>query len=256
MDANEVVKTLLLFEREMVKNPKMHGTILGFIHNMESRIGYRNLSTINADSTCSAHLDLLQESTRLLYEIIMTYKHKNDDELALLGVGIRLFNDIVCSFRLIVTGYYQIAFSIQRDLLETGFLLDYFGIDKSLITEWRTCTQQERRRGFHPKKIRNALDERDGFTSGKRERDYRLFCEYASHPTHGGSKLISRDGLAETGPFHDEIKLKSAFFELTKQTDLAIANFICHFEDMSNELKQLVNSYVQKSREWFSKYVR
>ncbi|GAI98277.1 unnamed protein product, partial [marine sediment metagenome] len=37
----------------------------------------------------------------------MTYRHKDNDELALLGIGIRLFNDITTSFKLTLTGYYQ-----------------------------------------------------------------------------------------------------------------------------------------------------
>lgn len=256
MDIYDIMKYLLLFEREIVKNPNIHRTILGFMRNKENEIGYKNLVAINSNSNCNAHLDLLQESTKPLYEIIMTYKHKNDDELALLGIGIRLFNDIMSSFKLMIAGYYQVSFSIQRDLLETGFLLDYFRTDKSLISEWRTCTKEERLKKFSPKKVRDKLDKRDGFTSGKREKDYRLFCEYASHPTHGGSRIFTKNGLAETGPFYDEKKLKSTLFELTKWADHAIANFIRHFKYESENLNLLILSYVQKSKQWMSKYLK
>ena len=99
-------------------------------------------------------------------------------------------------------------------------------------------------------------DKRDGFTTGKREKAYQLFCEYASHPTHGGSRLFTKDGLAETGPFFDEKKLKNTLFELTKQTNHAVTHFMCHFEDLSDNLNQLVLSYVNKSKQWISKYVQ
>lgn len=225
------------------------------MHHKENEIGHKNLISIYSDSNCNDHLDLLQESTKLLYEIIMTYKHKNDDELSLLSIGIRLFNDIMSSFKLMIAGYYQISFSIQRDLLETGFLLDYFRTDKSLISEWRTCTREERLKKFSPKKVRDKLDKRDGFKIKKREKFYQLLCEYASHPTHGGSRLFARDGLAETGPFCDNKKLKTTLFELAKQTDHAVVHFLWHFENRSDHLKQLFNLYKQKSRQWCSKYI-
>ena len=256
MDVYEVVKRLWFFEKEIFKNPNIQRTILGLMHNKEYEIGYKNLVVINSDSNCIAHLNLLQESTTLLYKIIMTCKHKNADELSLLGIGIRLFNDIVSSFKLMIAGYYQISFSIQRDLLETGFLLDYLRIDKSLISEWRTCSREMRITRFSPKNVRDKLDKRDGFKTKKREKTYQLFCEYASHPTHGGSRLFTKDGLAETGPFYDEKKLKNALLELTKQTDHAVAHFICHFEFESNNLSQLVLSYVEKSKQWMAKYMQ
>jgi hypothetical protein len=255
MDIYEIVKRLLLFEKEIIKNPYIHRTILGFMHNKENEIGYKNLVAINSNSNCNAHLDLLQESTKLLYEIIMTYKHKNEDELALLGLGIRIFNDILSSFKLMISGYYQISLSIQRDLLETGFLLDDLAGDKGPITEWRTCTREERLNKYSPKKVRDRLDKRDGFKTKKRAKTYHMFCEYASHPTHVGSKIIAKDGLAETGSFHDEKKLKNTLYELTKMADHAVAHFIAHFEFESKELTTLVETHIAKARKWMSKYV-
>ncbi|MHA1278046.1 MAG: hypothetical protein ACTSQ8_12725 [Candidatus Helarchaeota archaeon] len=249
------MKYFLLFEKEIIKNPNIHRTILEFIHNKENEIGYKNLEVINSDSDCGIHLNLLQKATTLLFEIIMTYKYKSDDELCLLGIGIRLFNDIMSSFKLMISGYYQISLSIQRDLLETGFLLDYFRTDKSLITKWRTCSRMERLKMFSPKKVRDKLDERDRVKTRERERQYQLFCEYTSHPTHIGSELIAKEGLGEIGPFTDELKLKNTLFELTKQTHHAVAHFIAHFNFKSINLKKLMLAYIEKSNEWNSKYL-
>jgi hypothetical protein len=100
------------------------------------------------------------------------------------------------------------------------------------------------------------LDKRDGFTTGKRNRAYQLFCEFTSHPTYGGSKLITKDNLAKIGPFFDENKIKNTLFELTKQANHAVGHFICHFNDLSEELQQLTLSYVRKSKQWCAKYLR
>ena len=42
------MKYFLLFEKEIIKNPNIHRTILEFIHNKKNEIGYKNLEVINS----------------------------------------------------------------------------------------------------------------------------------------------------------------------------------------------------------------
>ena len=52
-----------------------------------------------------------------------TKEHKklSDDELTLQYLGIRLFNDAAASVRLALSGYYQVAFLLVRDILQGRF---------------------------------------------------------------------------------------------------------------------------------------
>ena len=74
--------------------------------------------------------------------------------------------------QLMVSGYYQCAAMIMRDLLETAFLLGFFRHNPGTISVWRTKNDAIRKKVFAPVKIRVALDEKDGFTEKKRAAAY------------------------------------------------------------------------------------
>jgi hypothetical protein len=69
-----------------------------------------------------------------------------------------------------MSGYYQASALQQRDLLETAFLLSYFQSDRALIAQWRGSDQRVRQKNFAPVVVRRALDDRDGFTERKRDK--------------------------------------------------------------------------------------
>ena len=100
-------------------------------------------------------------------------------------------------------GYSQNSAMILRDILETVFLLDYLEKDRSKIARWRTASDRERRKEFKPVAVREALDKRDGFTSGRREKLYKELCELAGHPTPSGFAMLRSTGMDDhrCGPF-------------------------------------------------------
>jgi hypothetical protein len=69
-----------------------------------------------------------------------------------------------------LAGYYQNSVTLQRDLLETGFLIDYLAIDRAKIQEWRESNDKELQKKFAPVKIREALDAHD---KGDRKKERR-----------------------------------------------------------------------------------
>src|SRR5690606_20336660 len=102
------------------------------------------------------------------------------------------------------SGYYQTSAMVMRDALETAFLVDFFSSDQASVSKWRMATEKERRKLFKPVKIREALDNRDGFTGQKRAKAYELLSELATHPSMWGfSMLRNRDGNIYLGPFFD-----------------------------------------------------
>jgi len=226
-----------------------------YIHEEELREAA--LSLISADSKLKQHINLIEDSLNIIFEAAMSYAEANSDELALQTLGIRLFNDISSSLKMLLSGYFQIAFSIQRDMVETGFLLDYFSTDVSKISEWKSCSNAERIVKFGPGKIRNALDQRDNHKEkSKRTEIYKTFCEYASHASYPGTKIIAKEGFVQMGPFFDEKMVSNCLFELTKQTLMATVYYIKLIKFDSIELKTLQLKYYELSQSWLSENMR
>ena len=129
------------------------------------------------------HLKIIHDSLNLIFDLTKSYKSLTDDELTVQYLGVRLFNSIVTALKLLLSGYYQASVILQRDIVEIGFLLDYFLSDKLKIQEWKSSSNKERKKKFSPAIIRAALDKRDGFTGKGRQQIYQLMSEYAVHPT-------------------------------------------------------------------------
>jgi hypothetical protein len=106
------------------------------------------------------------------------------------------------------------GFQQARDIMETGFLLDYFRTSPEQITVWRKSDRATRRKLFEPVKIRQELDKRDGDTEMKRAAEYSKLSELASHATYRGFTLTTRGSFAEFGPFVEAINLKAWLHEM------------------------------------------
>ncbi|WP_245313702.1 hypothetical protein [Bradyrhizobium elkanii] len=67
-----------------------------------------------------------------------------------------------------------------------------------------------------PVRVRQALDERDGFTSQKRFEMYELFSELAAHPNMKSSWMMrpQKDGDAVIGPFMEATALEAVLSEM------------------------------------------
>jgi hypothetical protein len=124
--------------------------------------------------------------TETAMDTIMYFLNKHitsvEDELTVQLLGVRLFNAAATSQKLALSGYVQNAAAIQRDILETGFLLNFFASFPEEVQRWRAAKEAERNKVFGPAAVRKRLDERDGFKARQREADYKAFCQMASHP--------------------------------------------------------------------------
>ena len=149
----------------------------------------------------------------------------DEDQKTLKYAGSRALNTTMVAYRDCLSGYYQNSLSTQRDLIETQFLMDYFRTHPDKIAEWREADYKTRRDKFSPGILRKLLDKRDNFTEKKRDERYKMFCEYASHMTYQGFKLLANEkNLVEVGPFYDEEKLLNALHELALNCGFAVTN--------------------------------
>jgi hypothetical protein len=62
---------------------------------------------------------------------------------------------------LLLAGHYQNSVTLQRDLSETGFFIDYLAIEWAKIREWKGSNDKERKEKFAPVKVLAALEAHD-----------------------------------------------------------------------------------------------
>ena len=207
------------------------------LNKEENQIRTKLILYINGNENLKAYLDLICSSVCTLMNFNIQYKNNSEDELTIQSLGGRLLNSTLASLKLLLSGYYQSSAAIMRDIIETGFLIDFLTFKPEEIKPWRECTDKMKRKKFQPFNIRKALDERGGFTSRKREKKYKLLCEYGTHPTSRGFELMSQNKLVKFGPFYDEEKLKALLEELYQIVPSFVLIFILFFNHV--ELKHL-----------------
>lgn len=201
---------------------------LGALYAHEEAVRRRATDLIGREPDLADHIALIEASMDAIYACVAGPPHRGDDDLTLQLLGIRLFNSAAASLKLGLSGYYQAASHHIRDLLETGYLIDYFSMKPERIAVWRQAGTKARIRDFGPYEIRRTLDRRDGGEGETRAEAYELLSEMSSHVTDRGFRLIARDGLGEIGAFFDPVQLRAWLEELTKRI-LEVARLYSRF---------------------------
>jgi hypothetical protein len=229
---------------------------LTLLHKQEEELRARSLAAIEADAALSDHWNLVAEAMNAIWAFTNDHVHGSEDELALQLLGIRLFNAAGSSIKLAMAGYYQGAFAHVRDVIETSFLVDYLSTYPAEIDEWRRADQKKRMSQFGAARIRNALDKRDGYTSGERKRIYGIFSEYATHASYSGVTLTTTGpaNMAQVGPFFDGQKLRSWLGEMVMRLSMAAMQLLPN--PNANDVKLLLTQahYLEVFDKWWSKY--
>lgn len=226
------------------------------LHKQEQENRTRSVLHINADKSSKEHLETVYASLNTLFELTISYENQTDDELTIQALGIRLFNSIVSSLEMLLAGYYQCSVMLQRDILETGFLLDFFSIDGSVISAWARSTREERLERYSPSKTREALDRRDGFTKERRKETYLTMCEYATHPTYQGNVMLAPNKLAKIGPFFDPNYLVFLVQELAMRVPYFTLIYSGHFKQLPTRFSEVRAGFVDKLKIWSERYLK
>jgi hypothetical protein len=189
---------------------------LNRLHGGEEALRAETLRRISETPNLVMHLGMVERTMDLIYHLLDGADPNDCDGIAVRMLGIRVFNGLAVTLKLLLSGYYQASALQLRDVLETVFLLDFFQSDRSLIAQWRNLPDKERRRKFAPAAVRKSLDKRDQFTSGKRDAAYDLFCRLAAHPNpDGATMLIPVKGSTDMhcGPFLEFEGMKAVLQE-------------------------------------------
>lgn len=222
------------------------------LHDGEEQVRAESLRRLALDADCRLHAAVIEQGQNLLHVLIHADAHKDDDDLAIRMLGIRLFNSCAACLKLMLSGYYQTATAQMRDILETAFLLDYFLTDRTLVSEWRNSDKKTRMNKFGPATIRKTLDDRDGLKERKREAAYNLLCELGTHPTSKGFQMLLIDGVnAHCGPFLENTALKAVMTELAKTHIQAVLAFQRFFKWKSVEVAEAKIDFMEEQGRWF-----
>lgn len=198
------------------------------LHYKEEELRAESLRRIGELPDLAAHLNIIERVMDLIFALLPSIRVTDEDELHLGNLGIRCFNALAASLRLMLGGYYQASALHIRDLLETTFLIDYFSTDRALVTQWRTMSDRDRKIAFKPITVRDALDKRDGFTTRKRKEAYELLCKLAGHATPEGAVMLAPDpsiGTVHCGPFLETTALDAVLSEAAKTAIQAAGAF-------------------------------
>jgi hypothetical protein len=222
------------------------------LHSEEERIRELSLAAMSAKSERADHLDLIHEAMQLVHAFVHDLPHGTEDELTIQLLGIRVFNTSAGALKLGLSGYYQLAFQVARDLLETTNLLDLLKDHPEKIAHWKTCTPKERKRHYEPRAVREALKKRDGLD---RDSIYRVFSHFATHASYQGFRLVAPSGRGKIGPFYDEKLLDTFLGELVKRMSFCALVYSSHFEKLPVPFLMHKGDYLGKLDRWRHLYL-
>jgi hypothetical protein len=227
---------------------------LELLHLNEERLRAAALDLINRDEHLKLHVNLIERAINIIQIYIREIKNKDEDELLLQLLGIRISNAAASALKLLLGGYIQAAAMLMRDILETKFLLDLFRTEHEQRAAWRLCSEDERFKKFKPKIIRDALDKRDGFSSKKRDAAYKLLSQLAGHPTYVGFQMLKpeKDSLAHPGPFFSPVAFRAALEELSRLMLLAGEIWGGCFISVNSETDYAKKSFDRVRLRWLS----
>lgn len=112
------------------------------LHEQEELLRLKALEIIENDSALRDHIATAEVAMDLLNFFVRNAPMGTDDERIVAYLGIRVFNDMGAAWKLIAGGYFQVAAMVQRDVVETVFLLGYFRLKPEMVEVWRTADEK------------------------------------------------------------------------------------------------------------------
>jgi hypothetical protein len=205
----------------------------GSLHGHEEGLRRASIKAIEKSDVLSAHAEFIECAMNALNHFTYGYETKDQDKRIVQLLGIRMFNATGASLKLLLSGYYQNAATLMRDVLETTGLVDYFGLDPTRIARWRTLDDRARWKEFQSVVVRRELAKGDNEKMrAQRNETYKILSTYASHPSPQGFRMIRKSpaGLHEFGPFFDGEALSALVAETAKIMLPASTHFCIHFK--------------------------
>lgn len=228
-----------------------------YLHQGEEELRGKALAIVAADADMQAHLAVAERAMNLLDVFVRQQSEATDDGRAVQHLGIRVFNGFAAAWKLMSTGYFQKAGLIQRDLVETIYLVNFFYIYPEKIAIWRMAERKQLLNDFGPGQIRKALDAHTGKGKSRREAIYQKFSMLAAHPSKSGFEMLRPKGGdgAVIGPFMDPTALRALLEEqgmLATQAGLAFNLFL---DEDTNGSRHATHSFLTGAMRYAVRYM-
>lgn len=178
------------------------------LHDYEEQVRAQSLAAVEADAYLATQLQAVHDALDHLVVLVGLDSTPGSDRHTLQLLGIRELNFVSSALKVGMSGYYQVAFALLRDLLETTNLVDLFLSDPKLVSVWKDGDKKTQDRLFKPVAVRMALEKLPKNAGQDRQPKYRNFSTYASHPNYVGFHLLSGDNAPKMGGFFDVKMLK------------------------------------------------
>ncbi len=225
------------------------------LHTQEEQLRKIALGWIAENPDLKDHVAVAEKAMDLLHYTIYHAPSTTDDQRAVLQLGARVFNDMSAAWKLIASGYFQVAAMVQRDVIETISLVQIFRLKPELVVVWRTGDERTRRDTFKPWKVRKALDDAMGKGRSKRSAIYAMFSMLATHPTFEGLQLLCPNGKdAAVGPYMELKQLRALMEEHAKlalQSGMAF-NVILPVDSI--EARVMAHTMITAMMDWMERY--
>ena len=179
------------------------------LHKQEELLWAQAVEAVSQDVSLRRHLQAVHDVMDHLTVLARLSSASGTDTHTLQLLGIRLLNFIAACLKSGLSGYYQVAFSLLRETLETANLIDLFLIKPELISVWKSADKKAHNNLFRPVKVREVLSAHPNYKGQNRLLRYQMFSTYASHPNYLGFALLSGDDSPKIGPFLDRKLLKA-----------------------------------------------
>lgn len=175
------------------------------------------------------HLKLI-ESMMDAVDVFRQEGSGEGDVLIVQLLGLRAFNSCAVALNLSLEGYYQAGGSVARDLMETAFLLELFATDPLLIAEWKALDASAQYKRFSPAKVRDLLENKQGYATPQRAIRYKILSQMAGHPSAQSDQMLraAANALAVVGPFKSDRLFRAIVEELAYISVVAGAS-VCQF---------------------------
>lgn len=225
------------------------------LYDQEEQLRQIALRWIAENTDLKDHVAVAEKAMDLLHYTIHHGPSTTDDQRAVLQLGARVFNDMGAAWKLVASGYFQVALMIQRDVIETVGLVEFFRLKPELVEVWRTADERTRSDTFKPWKVRKALDDAMGQGPSKRGAIYAKFSRLATHPTIEGLQLLCPNGKdAAVGPYMELKQLRALLEEHAKLALQAGMTFNIILPIGFQEARVMAHSMITAMMDWMERY--
>lgn len=187
---------------------------LELLHANEEIVRTQSIEAATEDAALSDHLHAVHDAMNHIMVLLGVPSVAGEAEHTVQLLAMRVFNVGAGVLKLGFSGYYQAAFTLLRDALETVNLVDLFRVDGTALVRWQAADEKTLKNDFGPAKVRLALEKHPEFKGQRRDKQYATFSGYASHASYRGFKLIAPDNWPQPGPFFDITLLRALLEDL------------------------------------------